>query len=82
MSYYKLNGTFTFFKVGFGVQDIMFEEKPTYCSLFYSDSRVFHANLVLESNSKPCSINWLEAFSQHWSSHEESTEDPTSQIES
>ena len=41
MSYYKLSGTFTILKLGFGVQDIFFEEKPTYCSLFYADSRLF-----------------------------------------
>ena len=41
MAYYKISGTFTLFKLGFGVQDIFFHEKPTYCSMFYADSRMF-----------------------------------------
>ena len=67
-AYYKLSGTFTLLKVGFGVQDIFFEENPTYCSNFYADSRALEASFVLESNAKSCSINWLEHMAIHWDS--------------
>ena len=71
MTYYKLSATFTFLKLGFGVQDIGFEDAGTVCSQFYTDSKLFQTSLLLETNSKPCGYNWFEPWSRHWDSRED-----------
>ena len=52
---YKLSGTFTFLKAGFGFQEIIFERFPTnYCGLFYLDAQALVSTLAIEYNSKSC----------------------------
>ena len=72
MAYYKLSGTFSLLKAGFGVQDIVFEHSPTMCSLFYSDARLFAASVALESNTKSCSHNFLSHLGMHYDSRDAS----------
>jgi len=83
-AYYKFNATFTLLQLGFGVQDILFEQRPiSYCDLVYKDSRFLQASLVLESNSKPCSYNFIDHLAWHWDSHQyERHEDSVQEVTS
>ncbi len=82
-SYYTLSSTFTLAKVGFGIQDILFEQSPTqFCNLYYIDSRFLEASLTLESNSKPCGYNFIDHMSYHYDSYPtEDQGDQETQIE-
>ena len=76
-AYYRLTGTFTFFKAGFGMKDILFEESPYhYCTLFYFDRRAFQTSLAFETNSKVCQrqLSFIDEFSLHWDSRDPRTE--------
>ena len=72
MTYYRFILDFNFFKVGFGVQDILFEDTPThYCSLYYLDSRALESSLAFETNTKPCTLassKVTESLSWHYDS--------------
>ena len=66
-----MTGTFSFLRLGFGVQNVFFEEQPHhYCSLYYVDSRMLGTSLALESNSKACNIRskTVEKKGFHWDS--------------
>ena len=74
MAYYKLTYDFKFLQLGFGINDILFEERPShYCSLYYLDSRLMETSLAFETNTKPCTFansSLIERLSWHWDSRD------------
>ena len=72
MAYYKLSAQFNFLQVGFGIQDILFEETPShYCSLYYLDGRALETSIAFETNTKPCTLassKMVDSFGWHWDS--------------
>ena len=74
MAYYRISAQINFLQLGFGINDILFEESPHhYCSLYYLDSRLMETSVAFETNTKPCtwaSSGLVERMSWHWDSRD------------
>ena len=72
-AYYKVSGTLTLLRLGFGLNDIWFTDTKHYCSNFYLDSRALETSVVFETNTKPCQLKVKsveENMGYHWDSRE------------